>query len=132
MLLRELHTRTPGRQPVPLRRPGRDTGGGLTRRRALGGACQDQESAVLNHGGYTRSAAAQGCCAECEAMGAPITCVWWYTVNFDTCGDPGCTRESAFEGGSQTTRKARVRDRSQISASITCTGSPRVQNALRE
>jgi hypothetical protein len=38
-------------------------------------------------------------------MGAPTTCVRGYTASFNTCGPPGCTRVSAFEGGSQTTRK---------------------------
>jgi len=39
-------------------------------------------------------------------MGAPITCVMGYTASFNTCGPPGCTRMSDFEGGSQTTRKS--------------------------
>jgi hypothetical protein len=57
--------------------------GGLPRRHALGDVCLIHASAVLNHGGYTRSASAQGRCAECESMGARTRCVRGYTAKFN-------------------------------------------------
>jgi hypothetical protein len=45
-----LHTCTPGGRPGLLRRPNRDTGGGLRRSRTLWGGCQNLVRAILSHG----------------------------------------------------------------------------------
>jgi len=51
----ELQVGNPGGRLGALRRPKRDTGGGLTRRLALGGGCQNRARVSFTQGG-TRAA----------------------------------------------------------------------------